>query len=105
MDFSSAKATFDSSKKMIFSCPLHQFKYALTRYDRSNIDEIAHALVNGSEFPIATALSLAAFFRNLASEDFSSDIEIREIADNYSSIALNLLNEIESDHLGMTLED
>ena len=82
---------------------VHLYKYALTRYDRSNIDHIAESLVNGSEFPIATALFLTAFFKNLASEDFSSDAEIREIALKYSDMALDMLNEIESDHLGMLI--
>ncbi|ETO27212.1 hypothetical protein RFI_09918 [Reticulomyxa filosa] len=73
--------------------------YLMAKHTLEEFDKVVKAAIEGSRYPIASSLRMAAFMNYRAKFDLSNEEDFIEIGKNYEEIAKKLLKEIESDHL------
>lgn len=67
--------------------------------DLEHLELVCSAVIENSEYPIATALHLSNFVDEVAKDDLSRKQEFEEMAERYTVVAESLVENIESDHL------
>eukprot|EP01083_Nonionella_stella_P080159 220125_1 len=65
----------------------------------AHLDILGASMIESADFTIAMALYLSAFMSDAADNDLSRSAEFEEIADKYTRIASNLVDNMESNHL------
>ena len=78
---------------------MHHYRIELSRYNQDKVESVIESLVEGSQFPLATALKMAAFFKERAENDLSNVKKLEDFSKRYQLWAVKLLNSVESDYL------
>ena len=64
-----------------------------------HLELVCSAIIENSDYPIATALHLSNFVHEVAKDDLSRKKEFEDIAEQFTHVAEKLVESIESDHL------
>ena len=78
---------------------LERTRDALVRFQVEPLDNVCLKIIASSNYPIATALYLAAFMSQNGIRDSSRSDQFAAKSEKYIAIATHLLSQIESDHL------
>ncbi|ETO26696.1 hypothetical protein RFI_10438 [Reticulomyxa filosa] len=78
---------------------LKRHTHLMAKHTLEQFDRVAKATIEGSKYPIASSLRLAAFMNQRALDDLSNQEAFIDIGQSYENVAKKLLKEIESDHL------
>eukprot|EP01083_Nonionella_stella_P300259 1024032_1 len=77
----------------------------LRRGNPKYLNAVCQSVIKGSNYPTATALHLARYMEQNATDDLARTEIWQQFCDDYEDIAIHLINQIESDHLlAMLLE-
>ena len=88
--------------QMAYSLMEH-YSSQFARFSTTDIDKLGRALVNGSQFPLATCLVLSAFFKERSKTDLSQEEVLLKLSNEYALEATSILDEIESDYLAVIM--